>query len=44
MTKGCLGALRSRTAEAEADEGEEEEVGPSMRRPEKWGPDAFSMT
>lgn len=44
ITKGCLGALTSATEGAVADEAGGEEVGPSMRRPEKWGPEAFSIT
>ena len=54
MTKGSLGALASAKAEeGEAEErwtGEEEEDDggeerrPSRRRPEKWGPDAASIT
>lgn len=40
ITKGCLGA----TEGAVVDEAGGEEVGPSMRRPEKWGPEAFSIT
>ena len=54
MTKGCLGELASTCAEeAESEErwaGEEveeeggEEISPSSRRPEKWGPEAASMT
>lgn len=55
MTKGCRGALESAKAEeAEAeercegekedDDGGGEERRPSRRRPEKWGPDAASIT
>lgn len=54
MTKGCLGELASACAkEAEREErwaGEEveedggEERRPSSLRPEKWGPEAASMT
>jgi hypothetical protein len=53
MTKGWLGALESdkaeELAEAEQWEGEAVEEGgeerrPSRRRPEKWGPEAFSIT
>lgn len=53
MTKGCLGALESARvegteAEEEEKRGEDEEAEedrrPSRRKPEKWGPDAASIT
>lgn len=49
MTKGCLGRESEPRVESGAGEevfGEEEEEGrrPSSRRPEKWGPDAASIT
>lgn len=48
MTKGCLVALGSAGFEA-AEAGEEDDAGgderrPSSRSPEKWGPDAASIT
>jgi hypothetical protein len=53
MTNGCLGALES-AAKAEKAEGEAEERcageeddeagGDDRRRPEKWGPEAASIT
>lgn len=49
MTKGCLVALGSARFEvAEAGEEDDAEGGderrPSSRSPEKWGPDAASIT
>lgn len=54
ITKGCFGAARSAAVKAEevgvtdAERGdgreEAEERRASRRRPEKWGPDAASMT